>query len=117
MTRWQRELKEGKPVDFVIGVPDLAQIAEGVEAGFLVRCLNRFANRARDEAIDKAARHYTGPDARAKAEGVVRTAFCAMARRDDRGNWARRFVSPARVAELLDNEAADKAAVKDVLLT
>ncbi|QIG50607.1 hypothetical protein G5V57_24465 [Nordella sp. HKS 07] len=117
MMRWQRELKEGKPVDRVIGVPDLAHIGDGVEPGFLVRCLNNYADRARDEAIDKAAQRFTGPDARDKAERVVRTAFCAMARRDDRGNWARRFVSPARVAELLDNDAADKAAVKDVLLT
>lgn len=117
MTRWQRELKEGKPVDLVIGVADLEQIAEGVTPGFLVRCLNKYADRARDLAIDWAARHYAGPDARAKAERVVRTAFSAMARRDDRGNWARRFVSPARVVELLDDDAGDKAAVKDVLLT
>lgn len=117
MKRWQSELKEGKPVDLVIGIDDLAQIGDGVEPGFLVRCLNKYADRARDAAIDKAARHFTGPDARDKAERVVRTAFCAMARRDDRGNWARRFVSPTRVAALLDNAAADKAAVKDVLLT
>ena len=85
MTRWKGELKEGKPVDFVIGVPDLARIADGVESGFLVRCLNKYADKARDEAIDKAARHYAGPNARAKAERAVRTAFSAMARRDDRG--------------------------------
>lgn len=115
MTRWQQELEAGKPVALRINVTDLAHIADGVEPGFLIRCLNKYADQARDDAVEKAALHFTGPDRKERAERVVRTAFCAMARQDDRGNWARRFVSPARVAELLDNEAADKAAVKDVL--
>lgn len=117
MLRWQKELATGVPVGLTIGIADLEAIADGVTPDFLVRCLNKYADRARDEAIEKAARHFTGPDAQAKAERVVRTAFCAMARKDDRGNWARRFVTPARVAELLDDDPQDKAAVKEVLRT
>lgn len=115
MGRWQKELATGGPVDLRIRVADLEAIADGVTPDFLIRCLNKYADKARDEAIDKAADHFTGPNARGRAERVVRTAFCAMARKDDRGNWARRFVTPARVAKLLNDDAADKAAVKEVL--
>lgn len=115
MARWQKELATRSSVDLRIGVADLASIADGVESGFLIRCLNKYADRARDQAVKKAGRRFTGPDSLARAERVVRTAFCAMARRDDRGNWARRFVTPARVAKLLDDDAADRAAVKEVL--
>lgn len=115
MERWQKELTTGSPVDFGIHVSDLEAIADGVKPDFLVRCLNRYADKARDDAVEKAAGCFSGPDARVQAERAVRTAFCAMARKDDRGNWARRFVTPARVAVLLDDDAADRLAAKEVL--
>lgn len=115
MERWQKELATGVPVDLAIHVTDLETIADGVKPDFLVRCLNKYADRARDDAVEKVSSYFTGPDARVEAERVVRTALCAMARKDDRGNWARRFATPARVAKLLDDDAADKAAAKEVL--
>lgn len=115
MERWQKELATGSAVDLGIHVADLEEIADGVKPDFLVRCLNKYADKARDDAVEKVAGYFKGPDALVQAERVVRTAFCAMARKDDRGNWARRFVTPARVAMLLDDDAADRAAAKEVL--
>lgn len=115
MERWQKELATDGTVDLAIHVTDLEAIADSVKPDFLVRCLNKYADRARDDAVEKVAGYFQGSDANAQAERVVRTAFCAMARKDDRGNWARRFVTPARVAKLLDDDVADKAAVKEVL--
>jgi energy-coupling factor transporter ATP-binding protein EcfA2 len=115
MKRWQKELATDGTVDLAIRVTDLEAIADGVKPDFLVRCLNKYADKARDDAVEKAAGYFRGPDARVQAERVVRTAFSAMARKDDRGNWARRFVTPARVAKLLDDDASDKAAAKEVL--
>jgi len=115
MERWQKELATDGMVDLAIHVTDLEAISDGVTSDFLVRCLNKYTDKARDDAVEKAAGYFQGPDARVQAERVVRTAFCAMARKDDRGNWARRFVTPARVAKLLDDDDADKAAVKEVL--
>jgi hypothetical protein len=47
----------------------------------------------------------TVPDADARdqqgSEAVIRAAFRALARRDDRGNWARRFAGPERIMEFV----------------
>jgi hypothetical protein len=59
---------------------------------------------ATEEEIAQADAKYT-----AGGEAAIRAAFRSLARRDDRGNWARRFAEFARVKEFLD---ADPRALK-----
>lgn len=124
--RWRRTLAEG-------GVPDLRIQRGDVETamrsdlstpGWLVRCLNRHADAVYAMAVAEAAQRMpatgTGETREARAELVLRTLFCAMARRDDRGNWARRFVTARRAAALLDGPeaaAGDTTAAMAAVLT
>ena len=92
------------------GVPDLAAT------------LDARADDARDEAVALfatavlgAARHADGrlrrrdelePGQQKAGDAAVCAAFRALARRDDRGNWARRFAGTAEMAELLRADPA-----------
>ena len=88
----------------------------------LAATLDVRANDARDEAVALfatavlgAARHADGrlrrrdelePGQRRAGDAAVCAAFRALARRDDRGNWARRFAGTAEMAELLRADPA-----------
>ena len=108
-------------LDLRIRMGDLKDVTTGLEPGFLTRCLNEFVNQAYDEAVAEVAAKCFGNDSKAteKAARAVQTAFCSMARQDDRGNWARRSVSAKWVAELLDDiepdPDANRKAADDVL--
>lgn len=124
--RWRRGLAE-------TGTPDLRILRRDVETamrsdlsspGWLVRCLNEHADAVCAAAAAEAARLLpadgTKETPEARAELVLRTLFCAMARKDDRGNWARRFVTARRAAALLDGPeamAGDTAAAMQAALT
>lgn len=111
MSRWSRELAGDGPLDLSINMDDLTDATTSLEPALLARCLNRYVNEAYDEAVAEVAAECWGGDigATEKAKRVVRTAFSAMARQDDRGNWARRSVSPKWIAELLDDVEPDPA--------
>ncbi len=80
--------------------------------GWLVRLPEQHADAVHAAAAAAAAQQPPAaetPEAReARARGP-RTIFCAMARKDDRGNWARRFVTAWRAAALLDGPGAGDA--------
>ncbi len=85
--------------------------AEGAK---LDDCLDRRADEARDAAVAAFAfetRDDFGDITRARIAGlaVLRAAVRALARRDDRGNWARRFASVADIDAFLkvDPDIAD----------
>lgn len=112
MSRWSRELADDdRPLNLSLRMDDLRDAAASLESGFLARCLNKYVNEAYDEALVEVAAKAWGNDSEAteKARRAVQTAFCAMARQDDRGNWARRSVSAKWIAELLDDIAPDQA--------
>jgi hypothetical protein len=120
--RWRRVLAED-------GMPDFRILRRDVEAamrsdvatpGWLVRCLNQHADAVYATAAGEVARLL--PDAgkpetrEARAELLLRTIFCAMARKDDRGNWARRFVTarPARRASGRRRDGGDGRGAEDL---
>ncbi|WP_342236506.1 ATP-binding protein [Inquilinus sp. OTU3971] len=121
--RWQRGPAED-------GTPGFRILRRDVEAamrsdlstpGWLVRCLNQHADAVHAAAAAAAAQQLPAaetPESReARAELVLRTIFCAMARKDDRGNWARRFVTARRAAALLDgSEAGNATAAMEAVL-
>ncbi|MGL4966245.1 MAG: AAA family ATPase [Inquilinus sp.] len=122
--RWQRGSAEDGAPDFRILRRDVeAAMRSDVSApGWLVRCLNQHADAIHAAAAAEAARLLpaaeTSETREARAELVSRTIFCAMARKDDRGNWARRFVTARRAAALLDGPAAgDATAAMAAVLT
>lgn len=121
MLRWQSEVNDNQSPDLRIQVDDLKRITNGdVNPGFLNRCLNKHANQAYEEALREAAKHFSdGSEGRKTAALVVWTIFSAMARRDDRGNWARRSVGIEWIVELLGeidvNAPASREAAADVL--
>ena len=114
-------MPENRSLDLRIRMGDLKDVTTGLEPGFLTRCLNEFVDQAYDEAVAEVAAKCFGNDSKAteKAARAVQTAFCSMARQDDRGNWARRSVSAKWVAELLDDiepdPDANRKAADDVL--
>jgi hypothetical protein len=98
--RWAAQRLKGMP-DFSISLADRPEEEGPVGAGFLRNCLNKAADQAYEDA--KAA--YCGPnptlDQMADAERLIRAFFVALARRDDRGNWARRLVKHQAVLDAL----------------
>ena len=119
--RWQRGLaEEGTPGFRILRRDVEAAMRSDLSApGWLVRCLNQHADAVHASAVAAAAQQLPAaetPETRAKL--MLRTIFCAMARKDDRGNWARRFVTARRAAALLDgSEAGDATAAMTAVLT
>ncbi len=122
--RWRRGPAEDDAPDFRILRRDVeAAMRSDISApGWLVRCLNQHADAIHAAAAAEASRLLPAakaPETReARAELLLRTIFCAMARKDDRGNWARRFVTARRAAALLDGSApGDATAAMAAVLT
>ena len=87
MKRWSRGITASKQPE--IGVADLPGQRAGCTVPDLGECLNRRADDACLQAAQRFAR--IGTTSKETGEGALRAAFRALARRDDIGNWARRF--------------------------
>jgi hypothetical protein len=73
----------------------------------LVACLNARANESYERAIQRYVRtvnatSQTTVNNTSGGEAAIRAIFRSLARRDDRGNWARRFAEFDRIAEFLN---------------
>src|SRR5260370_17252898 len=76
----------------------------------LEACLRAGADKAADDAAECFADDATiiGASPKTAGEAALRPAFGALARRDDRGNWARRFAEEKEIVGVL---AADPVLV------
>jgi WD40 repeat protein/tetratricopeptide (TPR) repeat protein len=93
--RWS-QLPSGAQ-DLTISFADEPESDPTSDVGFLRSCLNLAA----DKALADAAALYRDDNRSVNAERQLRSFFIALARRDDRGNWARRLVTWAELLEAL----------------
>jgi hypothetical protein len=100
LDRWNATLQAGTMPEIRITKIDLPRNPTDGRRGRgadLAYCLDARANRARDEAIKQFSKAFAsdepGAHSAAAGEAALRAAIRALARRDDRGNWARRFAS------------------------
>ena len=85
---------------------DLPGYHNDEEVPDLGECLNLRADAACTEAAKRFARAAANAGATEETgEDALRAAFRALARRDDLGNWARRFADPNDIKVFLDAEA------------
>jgi WD40 repeat protein len=87
MKRWSRGVTALGELE--IRAADLPGHQQEGEVPDLGECLNRRADDACHEAAERFAR--IGTTTKETGEEALRAAFRALARRDDIGNWARRF--------------------------
>jgi WD40 repeat protein len=101
--RWSTgQLRDGRPTIERADLP--GQVDTDCEAPDLDSCLRERADKAAERAAKRfAAVANTSLDA---GEKSLQAAFRALARRDDRGTWARRFAEPD---DMLSFMAADPA--------
>jgi WD40 repeat protein/tetratricopeptide (TPR) repeat protein len=83
--------------DLTISSADEPESDPASDVGFLRSCLNLAA----DKALADAEAVYRAGDRTVNAEQLLRAFFIALARRDDRGNWARRLATWAELLEVL----------------
>jgi WD40 repeat protein len=103
MRRWSTgQLRNGRPGIEREDLP--GQVEANGEAPDLGACLRERADKAADRAAKRFAR--VGNSSLDVGEKSIRAAFRALARRDDRGTWARRFAEPD---DMLSFMAADPA--------
>jgi WD40 repeat protein/tetratricopeptide (TPR) repeat protein len=96
VARWS-QLPAARAQDLVISFADEPESDPDSDVGFLRSCLNLAA----DKALADAVAVYREGDRTVNAERLLRAFFIALARRDDRGNWARRLVTWAELREVL----------------
>ena len=97
VARWSQLPAAPGAQDLMISFADEPESDPDSDVGFLRSCLNLAA----DNALDDAVAVYRGGDRTVNAERLLRAFFIALARRDDRGNWARRLVTWAELREVL----------------
>jgi hypothetical protein len=95
--RWSRLSAPPGAQDLIISSADEPESDPTSDIDFLRSCLNLAA----DKAFADAVAVYRAGDTTANAERLLRSFFIALARRDDRGNWARRLVTWAELLEVL----------------
>jgi WD40 repeat protein/tetratricopeptide (TPR) repeat protein len=99
--RWSENSDQTGPL--TVSKEDLPAVESAADVGFMRACLNRAAN----EALHDAAKLYAAPSSDAsglaEAERLLRTFFITLARRDDRGNWARRLVERGELRRVLED--------------
>ena len=100
LDRWNANLQAGTMPELRVTKADLPQSSTDGRAergADLAYCLDARANRARDEAAKQFSNAFASDEPQAHSaaagEAALRAAIRALARRDDRGNWARRFAS------------------------
>jgi WD40 repeat protein len=89
MKRWSRGVAALEQLE--IGIADLPGHRTGCPHPDLGECLNLRADHACRQAAQSFAR--IGKTSKETGEQALQAAFRALARRDDIGNWARRFAS------------------------
>ena len=109
MKRWSHgvarlEELEIKPEDF----PGYHSGEDILDLG---ECLNMRADAAREHAVERFAE--IAAATRETGEEALQATFRALARRDDNGNWARRFAGHKDVAVFLDAEGNSSLARMD----
>jgi WD40 repeat protein len=101
--RWSTgQLRNGRPLIERADLP--GQVDANAEAPDLGACLRERADKADDRAAKRFAK--VGNTSQDVGERSMQAAFRALARRDDRGTWARRFAEPD---DILSFMAADPA--------
>lgn len=101
--RWSTgQLRDGRPTIERIDLP--GQVDADCEAPDLGSCLRERADKAAERAAKRFA--VVGNTSVDAGEKSMQAAFRALARRDDRGTWARRFAEPD---DMLSFMAADPA--------
>lgn len=107
--RWSRELQADAPMDLHIGMEDLHPWNKDDKSPFLLQCLNHHAREAKEQAIQAAQNCLSeAGDPAARAKRVLDTTLATLARKDERGNWSRRFAGAARVADVLGGGDANR---------
>ncbi len=114
--RWKvQRLPDADHHNLQIGLDDLknAHLSDGLQ-----KCLEYYADAALPSLSGSTSSHGELPTGARDARGTIeeRGLFCTLARKDDRGNWARRFSSIDRVVKLLsptEGEDIDTAAKRD----
>jgi hypothetical protein len=113
LARWGKAIEQGEAElpGLLVGKQDLPASAASLDAADLAYCLDHRADQAKERAkaafVQEVGEEINELGAVAPAgEAALRAAIRALARRDDRGNWARRFAS----VEFMDDfMAADPA--------
>jgi hypothetical protein len=96
----QRYAKAVKPEEPPAG--PLLLTAPGVEPRSRAGARLPIARRSVEKRLPSADARSDNKETRASGEAAIRAAFRSLARRDDRGNWARRFAELERVRDFLD---------------
>ena len=112
---WHRAMRSWSDPDFKF---DRVEITRGDLPGQqgiddfpdLSACLDSRANKAKERAAERFAE--AAGVGKAVGEEALRAAFRALARRDDRGNWARRFAGRDEITSFLT--ADPKSAIAKV---
>jgi hypothetical protein len=106
MRRWSQ--KNMRPQALTIEATDLPGYQEGQRTPDLGECLNLRADDAESEAAQRFAERAGTTEE--SGEQALRAAFRALARRDDVGNWARRFADRAEITVFLNAESNSQLA-------
>jgi WD40 repeat protein len=71
----------------------------------LVACLDYRADLTAREGIERLTRDADSTSLQTMARELICSSFRALAQRDDRGNWARRFADPQLIAQFLPTKS------------
>ncbi|WP_395708525.1 AAA family ATPase [Reyranella sp.] len=107
---WHAAVRRWSATDGAIDAPSIrredmpGQEVPAGEAPDLSACLRERADKAAEKAITRFITEVRieSPDASLVGEAALRAAFRALARRDDRNNWARRFAKKGDILSFLD---------------